>query len=165
MIYLWLLNKDIYEAFKTACVQQNGYQYYYTFINFRSCFCFSSASSYADSTYQATCSVSNVPPVVTAGTVIKPKLTITNTGSLALKPHMISFVSEDGADGSTTYFKDKGFGNIAPGASVTKTLGKYTVQTNSSNQDQVFAHSDRNFNGTKIDFYCSQGFTVDQLFN
>jgi hypothetical protein len=115
------------------------------------------ASSSADPIYQATCTVSNVPSVVPNGTVIKPELTITNTGSATISPHMISFVAVP--DGSTTYFKDKVFGSIAPGASKTKTLGKYKVDSTSINQDEVYSHSDLNYSGTKVFFQCYQNFT------
>jgi len=113
----------------------------------------------SSSIYAYTCSVSNVAATIVAGAKISPKLTVTNTGTAKISPHMISFVSTNG--GPTTYLKEKEVGIVNPGKSQTVSLGTYTISsTTPIGAAQVLSHSDLNFNGSKVYVQCDEAFTV-----
>lgn len=113
--------------------------------------------------YAATCSINNVPTQLSSTATMQPTITVTNTGTGNLAPHMISFVSTN--DGPTTYFNEVGFGTIKPGKSATKPLvldySPSLVVNAPAGSAQVYSHSDLNYPGTKVFFQCYTNFTIN----
>lgn len=108
--------------------------------------------------YSAKCTIGNVPATLARGTAMQPQITITNTGTGVLVPHMISFVGTNG--GPTTYFKEKS-ARLTPGQTKTIKVGNYAAAANTpTGPSTVFAHSDTNFKSTKVYFDCQQAFQL-----
>ncbi|CAN5140081.1 hypothetical protein BH09PAT3_BH09PAT3_0510 [soil metagenome] len=111
-------------------------------------------------TYVATCTMMDVPATQIAnGTAFSPKVTITNTGNTVLKPSLATIGKVNG--GASTTLPAVQLEELAPGASITKTLSTYKpVATAAATGNVTTTGSFTDKDKKTITFTCGQNFSV-----
>lgn len=106
--------------------------------------------------YQAKCNIADIPKTIAGGEKFQPAIVVTNTGTKAIQPKVITAVNI--TSGGSTTLKEVSFNTVQPGRQGIKILPAYTTPatlTKTTLYGSVHTYSDLSYSGTKASFSCT----------